>query len=162
MDGVWTRTHITCGQVECIWGNYSSTQKIYNSIDNCWDLCYEFDEGMPGERDEYDSNDSDNDTYHPPQSNLPISDDLMPQSILMPAQVSSDCPHMDVDLTPHANPPSMLIESSDPAPLPLSMPLQNPNPQSEDDFIGSDDVEDDEHHSFAAGLKFAVLSEVNS
>ena len=92
MDGVWTRTHITRGQVEHIWGNYSSTQKIYNSIDNCWDLCYEFDEGMPGERDEYDSNDSNNDTYHPPQSNLPISDDPMPHSIPMPAQVSSDCP----------------------------------------------------------------------
>ena len=65
-------------------------------------------------------------------------------------------------LTPHANPPSMLIDLSDPAPLPLSMPLQNPNPQSEDDFISSDDMEDDEHHSSAAGLKFAVLSEVNS
>ena len=56
----------------------------------------------------------------------------------------------------------MLIDSSDPAPLPLSMPLQNPNRQSEDDFIGSDDMKDDEHHSSAAGLKFAVLSEVNS
>ena len=86
----------------------------------------------------------------------------MPHSIPMPAQVSSDCPPMDVDLTPHVNPPSMLIDLSDLAPLPLLMPLQNPNPQSEDDFIGSDDVEDDEHHSSAAGLKFAMLLEVNS
>ena len=139
MDGVWTRTHITRGQVERIWGNYSSTQKIYNSIDNCGDLCI---------------------NHH----NLTYLFLTTWRHILFWCLLKSPliAPPMDVEPTPHANPPSILVDSSDPAPPPLSMPLQNPNPQSEDDFISSDDVEDDEHYSSAAKLKFAVLSEVNS
>jgi hypothetical protein len=240
-DGVWTRTVLTRGEVEDYWGNYRSTQKIYNSIDNCWDLCYEFDAGNMGQIDEYDSNDSDNDVYRPKKQSrrsptptpenrssgdgsafppVVVDSASTPQSVLMPPQVFPDCTLMDVDSTRtpqiSSDPPSMLVDPSDlapqsiptpalvtsdspsmlvdpsdpapqsvstpaqvasdspsmlvdpsdpapqsvsmpaqvasdcssmlvqvdshdPAPLPPSIPLQNPNPQSDDDFIGSDD-----------------------
>jgi len=34
-DGVWTRTLLNHKEVEDFWGNYRSSQKIFNSIDNC-------------------------------------------------------------------------------------------------------------------------------
>ena len=237
-NGVWNRVHVTRGQVEREWGRFSSTQMIFNSIDNCWDLCFEFDEGTAGEMYEYDSNDSDNDTYRPPakqsrrsptpkkgrsvdsSARPPIFVDSMPHSVLTPAHVSSDCTPMVIDPIPFQissdplsmpvdptppqispDPPSMLVDptppqtSSDPppllddlttvqipsdtpmladlsdsvpqfvpapaqvasaapvpftlvdarepAPLSLSMPLQQPNLQSEGDFIDSDEDDED-------------------
>lgn len=67
-NGVWKRRLLTRGDVESHWGQYSSSAAIYNSIDNCWDLCHEFDAGTAGKMYEYDSNDSDNDTYYPKRS----------------------------------------------------------------------------------------------
>ena len=64
-NGVWTQTLLNCGEVENHWGLYRSSQKIFNSFDNCWDLCFQFDEGTAREVEhEYDSNDSDNDIPH--------------------------------------------------------------------------------------------------
>jgi hypothetical protein len=61
-NGVWTRVLLTRGEVEGYWDQYEDPEKIFNSIDNCWDLCSEFDEGTAGEVGyEYDSNDSDYD-----------------------------------------------------------------------------------------------------
>ena len=108
-NGVWTRTLLNRGEVEGYWGNYKSSQKNYNSIDNCWDLCYEFDVGVLGEINEYDSNDSDNDSYRPPAKQsgrspspkngrsgdsspcppIVVDSESTPQSVL-PAPVSSD------------------------------------------------------------------------
>ena len=195
-NGVWTQTLLTRAQVEGTWGAYSSSQKIFNSVDNCWDLCHEFDEGTLGNMYEYDSNDSDDDTYRPKisqQSPTPkngrsgddsacpptvVGSKSTPQSVLVPVKVSSDITPMDVDPTPpqisldpppmvvdsspaqisdpppmpvdptpqiSSDPPSesMLVDASDPVPLPLSMPLQNSNPQSEEDLIDSDEDDKD-------------------
>ena len=60
-NGVWTHILLNRGEVEGYWGQFYSSQKIYNSLDNCWDLCLKFDEGTTGEvEDEYNSNNSDN------------------------------------------------------------------------------------------------------
>ena len=127
---------LNCVQVEDYWGNFCSSQKIYNSIDNCWDLCIKFDEGTAGKMYEYDSNDSDNDIYHPkilrrsptPKNGrsgdgstyppIVVDSESTPQSVLtqMPAQVSSDCTPMNVNPTPpqiSSDPPSMLVDISD-------------------------------------------------
>jgi len=152
-NGVRTRTHLTRAQVEDYWGNYRSSQQIYNSIDNCWDLCSEFDEGTAGEMHEYDPNDSDDDIYRPTQSrrpptpkngrsgdgSAPIVVDSMPQSVLTPAHISSDCgtpmvidlipqtsPDPFVDLTTAQIPPdhTMLIDPSDSVPQSVLMSAQ--------------------------------------
>ena len=53
-----------------------------------------------------------------------------PQSVATPAQVASDCL-------------SMVVDSHDPVPLPLSIvPLQSPDPQSASDGNSIDSVED--------------------
>ena len=122
-DGVWTRSYITRGLVNDYWCQFSSSQKFYNSIDQCWDLCSEFDANTPGEKWEFDW-DCDFDIYLPkppvdPTPTLPV--------------VASDCP-------------TMLIDSGTAAqlPLPLSKPAspnyQHPNPQSEGNFIAADAV----------------------
>jgi hypothetical protein len=55
-NGVWTRTLLNRGEVEGYWGQYRSSQKLFNSFDNCWDLGDQFDEGTAGEVEyEYDS-----------------------------------------------------------------------------------------------------------
>jgi hypothetical protein len=148
-NGVWKRTLVTRAQVERNWGNYRSSQKIYNSIDNCWDLCFKFDEGTAGEVEyEYDSNDSDsdNDTYRPEQfrrsptphnrrsgdaSDFPsMAVDPTPTPVLMPAQVASDSPSTVVDPTPlSVSLPGPV--ASDPLPMdvdstPLSVSLPGP------------------------------------
>jgi len=203
-NGVRTRTLLTRAQVEDYWGNYRSSQQIYNSIDNCWDLCSEFDEGTAGEMHEYDPNDSDDDIYPPTQSRRPptpkngrsgdgsasIVVDSIPQSVLPPAHISSDCgTPMVVDLIPPQIPsdlfvdpttaqiPSdhtMLIDPSDSvpqsvltsaqvasdsspmlldsqarelAPLSLSMPLPQANPQSQGDSISSDEDDVDPYEA---------------
>jgi hypothetical protein len=196
-DGVWTRTLLTRGQVNSHWSNYRSSQRIFNSIDNCWDLCEEFDAGTRGQMYEYDSNDSDDDTYRPQQSRQssrpengrsgdgsacpPIvvdaksdctpmdvdpghlsrtpqssSHDPAPQAVPTPAQVASDCTPMLIDSrdpAPQSVPTlaqvasdfsAMLVDSRrDLALLPLSIPLQKSNPQSEGDFIDPESDEDD-------------------
>jgi hypothetical protein len=96
--------------LESHWGNYRTSQKIFNLVDSCWDLCKAFDGGTAREDDGYDSNDSDFDTYRPKKT----------------AQVSSDCTPMLVD----SNPPqissdlAMLVDSSDPKPESVSTPAQ--------------------------------------
>jgi hypothetical protein len=125
--GVWTRTLLSRGLVERSWGRFRSSQKIYNSIDNCWDLCVEFDAGTLGDDDEYDSNDSDSDDYRPkkklrqsptPEKGssggglacAPILVNPMSNFVPIPAPVSSDYPPMDVDpIVPHSD--------SSPAPI---------------------------------------------
>jgi len=129
-NGVWKRLLLSRGEVESYWGRYSSSSAIYNSIDNCWDLCDEFDAGTAGKMYEYDSNDSDNDTYCPKRSPkhgtsgdmvvdpvlradpTPASAEISScsQSLSMPSQVPSDSP--------------MLIDPRDSTPLPSSMPAQ--------------------------------------
>jgi hypothetical protein len=109
--GVWTRTYVARGLVDNYWGGkYGPSKRIYNSIDNCWDVCLEFDAGTLGESYEYDSNDSDDDTYRPKQT----------------AQVSSDCTPMLLDPTPPeiSSDPSMPVDSSDPKPQSAAMPAQ--------------------------------------
>jgi hypothetical protein len=55
-NGVWTRTLLNRGEVEGYWGQYRSCQKLFNSFDNCWDLCGQFDDGTAREIEhEYDS-----------------------------------------------------------------------------------------------------------
>lgn len=82
---------------------------------------------------EYDSNDSDNDTYRPKQSRQsptpkngrsvdgsacpPVLVDQTPHSVPMAAQVSSDSPPMDVDATRHPDP--MVTQISSDRPLPV-------------------------------------------
>lgn len=41
--GVWVREHISRGLARTIWANYSNSQRIYNSVDDEWDICTEFD-----------------------------------------------------------------------------------------------------------------------
>ena len=221
-NGVWNRTLLSRGEVERNWRGFPNSHLIYNSVDNCWDVCSEFHASTAGEDNEYDSNDSNIDNYHPPakqsrRSPTPKnrrSDDgsacppnvveSMPHSVLMPAHVSSDCTPMVIDTTPQisSDPPSesmlvdatpaqtcsdpppmlddpttaqipsdlpMLVDPNDsvplaqsvstpaqvasaptpiladankPASLPLPMPPQQPNLQSEGDFIDSDDEDD--------------------
>jgi hypothetical protein len=136
--GVWTRTPLARKEVEDYWGNYSSSQRIFNSIDNCWDLCDEFDAGTAGDHSyEYDSNDSDDDTMPVHRSGAastsscpPILVDSTPRSVPTPAQISSNCPPMLVDPTPHSVPtpaqdasdcPPMVV---DPIPHPVPTPAQ--------------------------------------
>jgi hypothetical protein len=129
-EGVWERRLITRGDVESQWGQFKSSQAIYNSIDNCWDLCREFDAGTAGKMYEYDSNDSDDDTYYQKRSPkhgtsrdmvvdpmlhadaTPASAEIASgsQSLSTPSQVASDFP--------------MLIDPCDSTPLPSSMPAQ--------------------------------------
>ena len=146
-NDVWNRTLLSRGQVERDWRAFPNSHLIYNSVDNCWDVCSEFSScaGTAGDDYEYDSNDSDIDTYRPPakqsrRSPTPKngrSDDgsacppnvveLMPHSVLTPAHVSSDCTPMVIDTTPQisSDPPSesMLVDatpaqtSSDPPPM---------------------------------------------
>jgi hypothetical protein len=150
-DGVWTRVHLTRAQVERSWGRYRSSQKIYNSIDNCWDLCFDFDEGTAGEVDnEYDSNDdSDDDIYlrkqsrqSPTPNNRRSSDasdfpsmvvDPTSTPVPMPAQVASDFRSMAIDLTPLSVslPGQVLPTDVDSTPPPVSLPGQvAPDPLS--------------------------------
>ena len=65
--GVWTWTLLTHGQVEDYWGGYRSSQRIFNFIDNCWDLCDKFDEGTAGQIED-DPNDSEDNICSQPQS----------------------------------------------------------------------------------------------
>jgi hypothetical protein len=148
--GVWTRNLLFRREVEDHWSSFCSSQQIYNSIDNCWDLCEEFDEVAAGNLDEYDSYDSDNDVYRPKQSrrspapkngssgdglacpSIIVDTASASQSVLTPPQVFSDCATMDVDQgcltrTPpqiSSDPPSMLVGPSDPAPQSLPTPAQ--------------------------------------
>jgi hypothetical protein len=131
-DGVWTRTLLTRGQVEGYWGRFRSTQKIFNSIDNCWDLCDEFDAGTLGKMYEYDSNDSDNDTYFPkrsPKHGTSCDGSACPP-IVVDSESTPDCPPMDVDPTPQISldPPSKLVEPSDPAPSTPTQISSDPTP----------------------------------
>jgi hypothetical protein len=153
-NGVRTRTLLTRGQVEGFWGRYGSSQRIYDSIDNCWDLCSEFDEGTAGQMDEYDSNDSEYDTYRPKPSQRaspPISD--CPPMVVdsISPLISSDPPSMLVDPTPaqaSPDPPPMLDDlTTARTPLDTSM-LDGRDPsdlvsQSEGDFISSDEDDED-------------------
>jgi hypothetical protein len=139
-NGVWTRTLLTRGEVDGYWGQYGSSQKIFNAIDNCWDLCLEFDKGTVGEvEDTYDSNDSDNDIPpqvdkqsqrppspkngrpgdapdHPP---MVVDPTPHPQAVPTPAQVTSDCAPMVVDPPPTC--PPMVVDST---PHPVLTPAQ--------------------------------------
>ena len=117
-NGVWNRTLLTRGEVERDWSGFLNSQMIYNSVDNCWDVCREFDAGTAGEVCEYDSNDSDNDTYYPPAKQSrrsptpkngrsdngsacpPYVVESTPHSVLTPAHVSPDCTPMVIDTTP--------------------------------------------------------------
>ena len=133
-NGVWTRTLLTRREVDGYWGQYRSSQKIFNAIDNCWDLCLEFDEGTIGEVEEYDSNDSDNEippqvdrhkqSQRPPspQNRKPGDAPDCPPMVVnpTPAQVVSDCAPMVVDPTPPTCPP-MVVDST---PHPVLTPPQ--------------------------------------
>jgi hypothetical protein len=144
--GVWTRNLLTRGQVERSWGGFRSTRTIYNSIDNCWDVCREFDVGVPGEIYEYDSNDSDYDTYRPPakqsrRSPTPkngrsgASDgSACPPPIVIDSESTPDCTAMDVDPTPQisSDPPSKIVEPSDPAPSTPTQISSDPPPMITD------------------------------
>ena len=119
-NGVWTRVLLNRGEVESHWGQYRSSQKIYNSLDNCWDLCLNFDKGTTGDvEDEYDSNDADNDIIPNRQKQShrsltpkngqssdaapdcsPMVVDPTPHPIPMPSQIASDCPPTVVQSTP--------------------------------------------------------------
>jgi hypothetical protein len=35
-EGIWKRSLITRGDVEIKWGQFKSSQAIFNLIDNCW------------------------------------------------------------------------------------------------------------------------------
>ena len=210
-NDVWKRTLVTRGQVEREWGRFRSSQMIYNSIDNCWDLCFEFDAGTAGELYEYDSNDDDDDdTYctpakqsrrSPTPKNVRSGDGSARPSIVVdsestpdctgtamdvdpthpqissdspsklvkpsdpapstPTQVSSDPPPMILDPIPGpiSSDPSMIVDVSDPAPQSVPTPAQvvvsdpapmlidseslSRDPQTGDDYNGSDDSEDD-------------------
>jgi len=162
--GVWTRTLITRKQVEDYWGNFKSFQKIYNSIDNCWDLCSKFNEGTAGEMYEYDSNDSDNDAYRPKQSRRsPTPKACSPRATAVDSEStlqSSDCTPMVVDTTPPQISSSFpLMRDSSPAQIPDPSPMIiDPSPtqissvpppvpvhpaQHEDDFNSSDEEDED-------------------
>jgi hypothetical protein len=91
-DDVWTRTYITRGQVGDFWGTYNNSQQIYNSIDNCWDICCDFDKGTAGQMYEYDSYDYDYEIY-------PAK-----ESLRSPSGQASDYLPMVVDPTPHSVP----------------------------------------------------------
>jgi hypothetical protein len=143
-NGVWTRTLLNRGEVEGYWGRPS--QKIFNSFDNCWDLCFQFDEGTAGEVDcEYDSNDSDHDIPRHPQEQSqrspipkirrssdtsdfpPITIDPTPAPVLMPAQVASDPLSTVVGLTLPVSSPAQV--ASDPLPMAVdstSLPASSP------------------------------------
>ena len=126
-NGVWNRTLISRGQVERDWSMYPNSHTIYNSVDNCWDVCSEFDVDTAGEV-EYDSNNSDNDIYHPPakqprRSPTPKNGRSEEGSARPPnaPQISSDLPSepMLLDTTP-AQIASAVVGSS----LPVSSPAQ--------------------------------------
>ena len=179
-NGIWTRSHVTRALVEGYWSRYSSSQMIYNSIDNCWDLCKEFNIGHAGEMDEYDFNDSDEETHRPKQSRTPqpvqkptqleIPSDCTPMDVerapspispdpsLMlvdegPAQISSNPSPLLVPLVPPtptqatSDCPPMNVDPCDSASLPPSMSLEQPNPQSEPNFIDDDDNDEDPYES---------------
>jgi hypothetical protein len=182
--GIWTRTLITRAQAEGEWGRFRSTQMIYNSVDDCWDLCFEFDAGTAGEIYEYDFNDSDDEPYRPPAKqsrrsptprNGRSGDGSACTHIVVDSESTPDCTSMDVDPTPqisdpppmildsisdpNSSDPSMIVEESDPAPQSVPTPAQVASdpppmhidsetlsrvPQSEGDYNGSDDSEDDQ------------------
>ena len=102
-NGVWTQTLLTRGQVEDEWGRFGYSQKIHNSIDNCWDLCHEFDEGTIGKMYEYDSNDSDDDTYQPKQ---------LQQSLAPKNGRSGDCSACPSILVDQTDGPLTVVDST--------------------------------------------------
>jgi hypothetical protein len=125
--GVWTRTYLNRGEVERNWGRYRSTQMIYNSVENCWDLCFEFDADTGGEIYENDSNDSDNDTYRPPtkqsrRSPTPKNGRSGDGSACPPIVVDSESTPLSVQI-PGSDLVSMDVQV-DVTPLPVSSPGQ--------------------------------------
>lgn len=155
-NGVWTRVLITRGDVESHWGHYRQSQRIFNSDDNCWDLCFEFDQGTAGEIEaEDDSNDSDSgipDRQNPispplpvpplaasPPSPMDVDSTLLP--VPTPAPVASDPLSMDVDSTSPPTPapvapdaPPMVVDAvslpvaSDPPPKDVLASLRGSSP----------------------------------
>lgn len=155
-NDVWTRTLLSRAEVEGYWGQYRSSQKIYNSIDNCWDLCTKFDEGTAGEDEDYDSNDDDDDiipdrqkpTLHSVPTPAQVASDCLsamdvdptPCSVSTPAQVAPNPPQMEVDPTPYSIPTTDQVASDlrvpltivDPSPPPVSSPAADEEDDTED------------------------------
>ena len=161
-NGVWTRVLITRRDVENHWGHYRRSQRIYNSDDDCWDLCLEFDQGTAGEIEaEDDSNDSDSGIHErqnpispplpvPPLAASPPSPmdvDSTSLPVPMPAPVASDPLSMDVDSTSPPTPasvapdaPPMVVDAvslpvaSDPPPKDVlaSLHVSSPAPVTSD------------------------------
>ena len=156
-DGAWSRTLLTRGQVEGDWGNYRRSQRIFNSIDNCWDLCYEFDQGTLGEVDDDDSGDDvypdrqkkvpgptpfssgvgrsgDGSDGHGPSMHPNNPEAPTPDSLSIPAEVAASSSQL-----PHSNPrdasESMLV---DPKPAQVVAPSRDlPHPLPQDSSDGS-------------------------
>ena len=142
-NGIWTRTLLSRGEVEDHWWQFSSSQKLFNSVDNCWDLCLKFDEGTAGglEQD-YDPNNSENEmvidstTQSAPTSVQDASDwppmvvDPTTQSVPTPVEDTSNFPTMVVDPTPHSVSTAVQVTSDnpfmavDPTHVPVSTPTQ--------------------------------------
>jgi hypothetical protein len=142
---VWKRTLVTRAQVEREWGRFRTSQKVFNSFDNCYELCKEFDAGTLGEKNDYDSNDSENDTYCPPTkisrrsltpTNGRSGDDSTRPSIVVDSESTPDCTPMDVDPSDPASQsvptpaqvasdcPPMDVDPSDPASQSVPTPAQ--------------------------------------
>jgi hypothetical protein len=101
-NGVWIRILVNRGEVEGDWGQFDPSAKIFNSLDNCWDLCHEFDEGTAGEIEhEYDSD------YDIPQKQTQRSPPKYRRS-----SDASDFPRAPTAVDP--TPPPVLQVASDP------------------------------------------------
>lgn len=80
--GIRVRTAITRAQVPEYWENYTNSQRVYNSVDNEWDICSEFaPEASPPESGNWD----DDDEVYPPRPPSPDAPPAYPVSPPPPA-----------------------------------------------------------------------------
>ena len=59
VDGFFMRTHVIKAAVEDHWGDYTPSQRRYNSFFNEWDLAIQFDPGVVADGDNDDGSDHD-------------------------------------------------------------------------------------------------------
>lgn len=59
--------------VEDIWGTYTNSQRVFNSLDNEWDICTDLDADAKPEMDYKDDNSDSNDCFYPPTSFSPVT-----------------------------------------------------------------------------------------
>jgi hypothetical protein len=114
-----------------VWGSWGPKQRIYNSVDNKWDVCTEFDENeTPDDDSEDDNMDMSPWQPTPPPPYAPTANASLPLPPLSPPPPL--LPLSSVELSHPSPPPPTLVQPSPPPPTlaQLSPPPSSPTPLS--------------------------------